>query len=203
MKSLSRVWLFATPWTAAPPMGFSRQEYWSRFSFPSPGIFPTQGLNPSLLHCRQTLYHLSHLGSPWLINLFCSSDISAKRPLCKPSVCPIPIGTSKRYSLSVSSQRRAPISPCCPITPAWSLLTFHIQSTVSMASASIPSPLSKMTATSTLHISQPQYWNPLIFNFPHNCQNGLYKLKDEYVNFQLVSSFHNLQYERPFFSIPS
>ena len=24
------------------------------------GIFPTQGLNPGLLHCRQTLYHLSH-----------------------------------------------------------------------------------------------------------------------------------------------
>ena len=33
VKSLSRVPLFATPWTAAyqvpPPMGFSRQEYWS------------------------------------------------------------------------------------------------------------------------------------------------------------------------------
>ena len=33
VKSLSRVWLLATPWTAAyqaPPfMGFSRQEYWS------------------------------------------------------------------------------------------------------------------------------------------------------------------------------
>ena len=28
------------------------------------GIFPTQGLNPSLPHCRQTLYHLSHQGSP-------------------------------------------------------------------------------------------------------------------------------------------
>ena len=32
-KSLSLVWLFATPWTAAhqapPPMGFARQEYWS------------------------------------------------------------------------------------------------------------------------------------------------------------------------------
>ena len=25
------------------------------------GIFPTQGLNPGLLHCRQTLYCLSHL----------------------------------------------------------------------------------------------------------------------------------------------
>ena len=26
-------------------------------------IFPTQGSNPDLLHCRQTLYHLSHQGS--------------------------------------------------------------------------------------------------------------------------------------------
>ena len=25
---------------------------------------PTQGSNPDLLHCRQILYHLSHLGSP-------------------------------------------------------------------------------------------------------------------------------------------
>ena len=28
------------------------------------GIFPTQGLNPGLPHCRQTLYHLNHQGSP-------------------------------------------------------------------------------------------------------------------------------------------
>ena len=28
------------------------------------GIFPTQPLNPELLHCRQILYHLSHKGSP-------------------------------------------------------------------------------------------------------------------------------------------
>ena len=27
------------------------------------GIFPTQGLNPGFLHCRQTLYHLSYQGS--------------------------------------------------------------------------------------------------------------------------------------------
>ena len=26
------------------------------------GIFPTQGSNPGLLHCRQILYHLSHQG---------------------------------------------------------------------------------------------------------------------------------------------
>ena len=29
------------------------------------GIFPTQGLNPGFLHCRQILYHLSHQGSPY------------------------------------------------------------------------------------------------------------------------------------------
>ena len=31
------------------------------------GIFPTQGLNPRLLHCRQILYQLSHKGSPRLL----------------------------------------------------------------------------------------------------------------------------------------
>ena len=40
VKSLSRVWLLATPWTtahqASPSMGFSRQEYWSGVPLPSP-----------------------------------------------------------------------------------------------------------------------------------------------------------------------
>ena len=40
VKSLSRVLLLATPWTAAhqatPSMGFSRQEYWSGVPLPSP-----------------------------------------------------------------------------------------------------------------------------------------------------------------------
>ena len=35
---------------------FPRQEYWRGLSFPSPGIFPTQGSNPCLLHCGQFLY---------------------------------------------------------------------------------------------------------------------------------------------------
>ena len=39
LKSLSRVRLLATPWTAAnqapPSMGFSRQEYWSGVPLPS------------------------------------------------------------------------------------------------------------------------------------------------------------------------
>ena len=40
------------------------------------GIFPTQGLNPGLLHCRQILYQLSHKRSPrtlqWVACPFCS-----------------------------------------------------------------------------------------------------------------------------------
>ena len=40
VKSLSCVWLFVTPWTAAyqapPSLGFSRQEYWSGLPLPSP-----------------------------------------------------------------------------------------------------------------------------------------------------------------------
>ena len=31
------------------------------------GIFPTQGLNPGLLHCRWIFYHLSHQGSPRIL----------------------------------------------------------------------------------------------------------------------------------------
>ena len=50
VKSLSRVRLFATPWTVAhqapPPMGFSRQEYWSGLPFPSPGDLPDPGIKP-------------------------------------------------------------------------------------------------------------------------------------------------------------
>ena len=42
VKLLTRVQLFATPWTVAyqtpPSMGFSRQEYWSGLTFPSPSF---------------------------------------------------------------------------------------------------------------------------------------------------------------------
>ena len=48
--SLSRIWLFVTPWTVAhqapPSMGFSRQEYWSGLPFPSPGELPYPGIEP-------------------------------------------------------------------------------------------------------------------------------------------------------------
>ena len=57
MCVLSGVWLLATPWNVAHqaplPMEFSRQEYWHRVTFPSPGDPPNPGIEPTplgLLH---------------------------------------------------------------------------------------------------------------------------------------------------------
>ena len=50
MKSLNRIWLVGTPWTAAhqapPSMGFSRQEHWSGVPLPSPSALV--GINKDL-----------------------------------------------------------------------------------------------------------------------------------------------------------
>ena len=48
VNSLSCVWLFATLWThqAPPSMGFTRQEYWSGLTFPSPGDLPYPEIEP-------------------------------------------------------------------------------------------------------------------------------------------------------------
>ena len=55
VESLSRVQLFATPWTAAyqapPSMGFSRQEYWSGVPLPFPIKPPKWSFTLSVLAC--------------------------------------------------------------------------------------------------------------------------------------------------------
>ena len=73
--------------TLCDPMGCSLPGSSSPWDFPGnstgvdchfllQGIFPTQGLNPGLLHCRQTLYHLSHQGSPWIYNYISNISLS-------------------------------------------------------------------------------------------------------------------------------
>ena len=53
VKSLSRVLLFCDPRTVARQtplsMGFSRQGYWSRLPFPSPGDLPNPGIESGSL----------------------------------------------------------------------------------------------------------------------------------------------------------
>ena len=65
VESLNRVWLLATPWTAAyqapPPMGFSRQEYWSGVIFIH---MWTQNVYPHTYTCFRN--HGSTLTTPFL-----------------------------------------------------------------------------------------------------------------------------------------
>ena len=50
VNSSVTVWIFVNSWTIAYQallsMGFSRQEYWSGFPFPSPGDLPDPGIEP-------------------------------------------------------------------------------------------------------------------------------------------------------------
>ena len=70
---VSRVWLFATPWTVAYQaplsMEFSRQEYWSELPFPIPGDLPSPRIEPmsiTWVSCigRWILYHCTTWEAP-------------------------------------------------------------------------------------------------------------------------------------------
>ena len=71
-KSLSHVWLLATPWTAAYQaplsMGFSRQDYWSGVPLLSPLrflVFPILLFSSISLHWLLRKAFLSHLALLW------------------------------------------------------------------------------------------------------------------------------------------
>ena len=56
---------------APPSMGFSRQEYWSGLSFPSPGHLPDPGTKPESPALQADSLPLSPLGSPGAIYVKC------------------------------------------------------------------------------------------------------------------------------------
>ena len=64
---LSHVQLFCDTKDSSPPallsMGFSRQEYWSGFPFPSPGDLLGSGLEPAPPALQVDSFPLSHPGS--------------------------------------------------------------------------------------------------------------------------------------------
>ena len=78
VQSFSHVQLFATPWTvacqASPPMGFSKQEYWSGLPFPSPGDLPDPGIEPTFPAWQVHSLTLNHLGSPEWMGLWPMSN---------------------------------------------------------------------------------------------------------------------------------
>ena len=70
-QSLSHVWL-CDPMDCSPlgssAMGFFRQEYWSRLSFPPPGDLPYSEIKLAFLvsPALARIFFTRHLGSPWL-----------------------------------------------------------------------------------------------------------------------------------------
>ena len=106
MKSLSRVRLFVTPWTAAyqalPSMGFSRQECWSGLPFPSPGDLPNPGIEPKSPILQQTLYRLSHQGMLGYIKIIYPL-LELNLQICPLSVPPPTFWVLTLYSAHLSS----------------------------------------------------------------------------------------------------
>ena len=68
VQSLSCVQLFATPWTIARQaplsMEFSRQGYWSRLPFPTPGDLPDPGIKPAALALAGRFFTTETPGKP-------------------------------------------------------------------------------------------------------------------------------------------
>ena len=95
MKLPSRVRLFATPWTVAyqapPSRGFSRQEYWSRLPFPSPGDLPSPGIEPRSPALQADALTFEPPGKPNLDSILKSRDITllTKVHIVKATVFPI------------------------------------------------------------------------------------------------------------------
>ena len=72
---LSRVWFCNSIDCSLPGsfiLGFSRQEYWSRLPFPSPGDLPDPGIKPRSLALQADSLPLSHQGSPVNIDMHVS-----------------------------------------------------------------------------------------------------------------------------------
>ena len=89
MKSLSRIQLLATPWTAAyqapPSIGFSRQEYWSGVPLPSLDGDCSHEIKRHLLLGRKVMTNLD--------SIFKSRDITlpTKVHLVKAMVFPVDV----------------------------------------------------------------------------------------------------------------
>ena len=84
-KSLSRVWLFATPWTVAYQaplsMGFSRQKYWS--------VVPLTSL-------KTLSSHTVIWGTVWLVGLVAKSCPTLATPRTIACQAPLPMGFSRQ-----------------------------------------------------------------------------------------------------------
>ena len=89
------------------------------------GIFPKQGLNPGLPHCRRILYQLSHKGSPGILEWVAYSFASRSSQ------------TRKWTGVSCIAGRfftNWAIREALLLSSLWMFLWFHLISTISLLS---------------------------------------------------------------------
>ena len=86
VKSLSPILLLATAWTAAyqasPSMGFSRQEYWSGLTFPSPGKTIALAIYPYRQSDISAFHHIVWICHSFPAKKQSSSDFMAAVTIC-------------------------------------------------------------------------------------------------------------------------
>ena len=87
-KSPSCDRLIATPWTVAHQaplsMGFSRQEFWSRLPFPSPGGLSDPGIEPTSPALAGRFFTLTPPGKPSKLAAAAAKSLQSCPTLCDP-----------------------------------------------------------------------------------------------------------------------
>ena len=148
---------FATPWTLHGlylcPWNSPGQNTGVSCHALLQGIFPTQGSNPGLLHCRQMLYHLGHQGS--------QNHVS---PLLRTTPAPGFQFSSVQFSHSVMSDSLRPhdlqhTRPPCPsptpqVYPNSRPLSRWCHPTISSSVVPLSSCLQFFTASGSFQMSQ-------------------------------------------------
>ena len=121
---------FAIPWTIAglAPLSMELTTGMGSYSLLQ-GIFLTQGSNPDLLHCRQILYHLSHLrrltSCSWMRFVsvsFChSSNISFKQrlTLVTAMVFPVLMYGCESWTMKKAERRKVMLLNCGAGEDSW------------------------------------------------------------------------------------
>ena len=116
------------------------------------GIFLTQGLNPyllHLLHCRQFLYPLSHLGSP-------KSTIRSDQSLSRVRLFATPWISARQASLSITNSRSSlRLTSIESVMPPSHLILCHPLLLLTL----IPSSIRVFSNESALRMRWPKYWS--------------------------------------------
>ena len=138
------------------------------------GIFPTQGLNPGLPHCRWILYHLSHQGSPripeWVAYPF---SRGSSQPRNRARVSRTAGGSSP------TEPPGKPFDPVHPESPRRLQLAF-----ARAVTASAPHPLAHCHLPTCCALSS--FTASLIWAFPFFILESLYCLKKDPFGTSLV-----------------